>query len=84
MLKKNPLAFIASQIEAYLPESVRPLNDEAKNMVRQAISEKLAQFDLVPREEFAQQARLLAQAEARVAELERRMTELEANTPSAM
>ncbi|UJF23867.1 accessory factor UbiK family protein [Suttonella sp. R2A3] len=78
MLKKNPFAFIASQIEAHLPESVRPLNDEAKQMVRQTISEKLAQFDLVPREEFAQQERLLAQAEARVAELERRINELEA------
>lgn len=76
-MKKNPFAFIASQIEANLPEAIRPLNEEAKQMVRGAISEKLAQFDLVPREEFAQQERLLARAEKRVAELEARVAELE-------
>lgn len=77
MMKKNPFAFIASQIEANLPESLRPLSDEAKQMVRGVINEKLAQFDLVPREEFAQQERLLARAEQRVAELEARVAELE-------
>ena len=89
MMKKNPFAFIASQIEANLPESLRPLSDEAKQMVRGVVSEKLAQFDLVPREEFAQQERLLARAEKRVAELEARVAELEnqragaASSPSA-
>ncbi|MBV7433826.1 accessory factor UbiK family protein [Cardiobacteriaceae bacterium TAE3-ERU3] len=86
-MKKNPFAFIASQIEANLPESIRPMTDEAKQMVRGVISEKLAQFDLVPREEFAQQERLLARAEKRVAELEARVTELEnqrsGTTPSS-
>ena len=77
MMKKNPFAFIASQIEANLPESIRPLSDEAKQMVRGVISEKLAQFDLVPREEFAQQERLLTRAEKRVAEFEKRVAELE-------
>ena len=83
MMKKNPFAFIASQIEANLPESIRPLSDEAKQMVRGVISEKLAQFDLVPREEFAQQERLLARAEKRVAELEARVRELESQRAGA-
>lgn len=47
-------------------------------MVRNVISEKLAQFDLVPREEFEQQTHLLARAEQRVAALEARIATLEA------
>lgn len=76
-MKNNPFSFFRDQVEAHIPETLRPLNDEIKNTTRKIIHEKLAEFDLVPREEFEQQQRLLAQAEQRIAALEQQINALQ-------
>ncbi len=76
-MKSNPFSFIRSKVEDHIPEPLRPINDEIKSTTRKLIQEKLADLDLVPRQEFEQQQRLLAQAEQRIAALEKRIQELQ-------
>lgn len=76
-MKSNPLNFILDQIEARMPEVLRPLNAEVKKASRRLLQEQLQVFDLVPREVFEAQEARLAAAQRRLAELEARLDALE-------
>jgi BMFP domain-containing protein YqiC len=65
---------VSTRISELLATS--PARDLEKN-VRALLSSSLARFDLVPREEFEVQARVLARTREKLAALEAKIVELE-------
>ena len=76
-MKKDPFAFVLDHLETRLPDPLKPFHSQVKAFSRQLLQEKLDALDLVPRDEFEQQERLLEQAQRRVAQLEARVAALE-------
>ena len=70
---------IAARLASVLPPQVAPIREEVVANFRAVLQSQLAQLDLVPREEFEATRDMLVQARARLAELEQRLDQLEAN-----
>lgn len=77
-MKNNPFDFFLNQLENNLPEPLKPFQQEVKETAKRVISSKMSSFDLVSRAEFEAQAKRLADAEARAANLEARLAAIEA------
>lgn len=60
---------------------VRGLQHDLESNFRAVLRANLARLDLVARDEFTAQTRVLERTRARLEELERRIAELEARTP---
>lgn len=75
MLDAKFLEDLVSRISALLAQT--PAADIEKNL-RALLTAQLAKLDLVTREDFEVQKALLSRAQARLAELEKRLSELEA------
>lgn len=70
---------IGARLSAVLAAS--PARDVEKNL-HALLASLFERFDLVTRDDFEVQKRVLERARARITELERRLTELEARTGS--
>jgi ubiquinone biosynthesis accessory factor UbiK len=77
MLQNSVFEELSGKISALLAQS--PARDMEKNL-RALLSSFFARLDLVTREEFEVQARLLARSREKIAELEARVGELEKRT----
>jgi BMFP domain-containing protein YqiC len=77
MLQNSVFEELSGKISALLAQS--PARDMEKNL-RALLSGFFARLDLVTREEFEVQARLLARSREKIAELEARVGELEKRT----
>ena len=75
MLDPKLLENLSAQISAAL--AATPIADLEKNL-RAMLAASFARLDLVTREDFEVQKELLARAQSRLAALETRLTELEA------
>jgi BMFP domain-containing protein YqiC len=75
MAETSLLEDLSARISEFLAES--PAKDLEKNL-KALLSAAFARLDLATREEFEVQAEVLARARAKLAELERRVVELEA------
>lgn len=64
-----------------IPPGVRGLQNDLESNFRAVLRANLARLDLVARDEFTAQTRVLERTRARLEELERRVAELEARTP---
>lgn len=64
-----------------IPPGVRGLQQDLESNFRAVLRANLSRFDLVARDEFTTQTRVLERTRARLEELERRIAELEARTP---
>ncbi|MFM7708180.1 MAG: accessory factor UbiK family protein [Gammaproteobacteria bacterium] len=64
-----------------IPPGVRGLQQDLESNFRAVLRANLARLDLVARDEFTAQTRVLERTRARLEELERRIAELEARTP---
>lgn len=64
-----------------IPPGVRGLQHDLESNFRAVLRANLARLDLVARDEFTAQTRVLERTRARLEELERRVAELEARTP---
>ncbi|MFM7627750.1 MAG: accessory factor UbiK family protein [Gammaproteobacteria bacterium] len=64
-----------------IPPGVRGLQQDLESNFRAVLRANLARLDLVARDEFPAQTRVLERTRARLEELERRIAELEARTP---
>ena len=64
-----------------IPPGVRGLQHDLVSNFRAVLRANLARLDLVARDEFTAQSRVLERTRARLEELERRVAELEARTP---
>jgi BMFP domain-containing protein YqiC len=79
MANKNLLDEISDKVASLLPKAEAlgsEMKDEFNAKIQNAIKSSLESLDIVTREEFNAQASMLARAEARVADLEARVTEL--------
>jgi len=77
MTDRRILDELGARLDEVLRES--PAQDLAKNL-RALLTVFFDRFDLVPREDFEVQKKLLERAQARLAVLEARLAELEART----
>jgi hypothetical protein len=75
MAQTSLLEELSARISEFLAAS--PAKDLEKNL-RALLTAAFARLDLATREEFEVQARVLARAREKLAELERRVVELEA------
>ena len=77
MLQNNVFGELSDKISTLLAQS--PAKDLEKNL-RALLSATFTRLDLVTREEFEVQARLLARSREKIGALEARVTELEKRT----
>ncbi|MDE2150659.1 MAG: accessory factor UbiK family protein [Gammaproteobacteria bacterium] len=71
---------LAAQLARMLPASMRSLREELERNFRAVLRDNLDRLELVSRDRFDVQAALLARAQRRLAELEQRLSALEAQT----
>ncbi|HTY95206.1 MAG TPA: accessory factor UbiK family protein [Steroidobacteraceae bacterium] len=74
---------IARRLLASLPAAVRGAQADLENNFRAVLRSTLGRLDLVTREEFDAQTRVLERTRARLADLEARLKDLEQATRSA-
>jgi hypothetical protein len=65
-----------------VPPAVRGMQQDLESNFRAVLRANLARLDLVARDEFTAQSRVLERTRARLEELERRIAELESRLPS--
>lgn len=68
---------IIDRVLEALPDGLRELRGDAQKNLRAALHSALARMDLVTREEFDIQCKVLARTRARLEELERQVERLE-------
>jgi len=73
----NKIDALARRVAGALPPGVEQLRADVEQNVRVIVSDALRRMDLVSREEFDVQRKVLARLQQRVAELEERVRELE-------
>ncbi len=78
MLNPKTLDDLAKRLAEAVPTGVKDLQQDAEKAMRANLQAALAKLDLVTREEFDVQAKVLARTRAKVDELERLVADLEA------
>ena len=74
---------IARRLLESLPPAFRSMQQDLENNFRAVLRASLGKLDLVPRDEFDTQSRVLERTRARLEELEARLKALEARVPAA-
>ena len=69
---------IARRLSNAVPASARSVQDDLEKNLRAGVQSVLAKLDLVTREEFDVQAKLLARSRAKIDVLEKQVAQLEA------
>jgi BMFP domain-containing protein YqiC len=69
---------IARRLSNAVPASARSVQDDLEKNLRAGVQSVLAKLDLVTREEFDVQCKLLARSRAKIELLEKQVAELEA------
>ena len=69
---------IARRLSEAMPASARALQDDLEKNLRAAVQTAFARLDLVTREEFDVQCKLLARSRAKIELLEKQVADLEA------
>ena len=72
---------LARRLMESIPPGVRGLQQDLESNFRAVLRANLARLDLVARDEFTAQTRVLERTRARLEELERRLAELESRSP---
>lgn len=78
MLDPKQLDELARRFTNNLPSGLRDLHQEVEKNTRTALQSAFARMDLVTREEFDAQAKVLARTRARLEDMERQIEALEA------
>lgn len=78
MLDPKQLDEMARKFAQSLPSGVREFQQEMENNMRSTLQSMLSRLDLVTREEFDAQAKVLARTRAQLETLEARVVALEA------
>ena len=78
MINPAKIEEIAKQISSNMPQGVKNLADTFEAKTKQAIQNKLSEMDFVSREEFDIQSKVLIRTREKLAELEAKVTALEA------
>lgn len=78
MIDPKVLDDIASKLSDAIPQSVKHTGDEFAKQAKQILQGQLAKLDLVTREEFDAQTKVLQRTRLMLAELERKLADIEA------
>lgn len=73
---------LARRLFESLPPAARSLREDLESNFRAVLRANLARLDLVSRDEFTAQTRVLERARERLVQLEHRVAELEARLPA--
>ncbi|MFM4725277.1 accessory factor UbiK family protein [Aeromonas veronii] len=77
MIDPKKLEEIAKQVHNSLPPSIRSMGEEAEKKMRQVLQAQLGKLDLVSREEFDVQTKVLLRTREKLAALESKLAQLE-------
>ena len=78
MIDTKKIEEMARQIHNVLPPGLRNLGEEADRKIKQVLQAQLNKLDMVSREEFEVQTKVLLRTRERLVELENRLAQLEA------
>jgi len=78
MINAKKLEEIAQQVTDSIPPGLKNLANDFEDKTKTVIQRKLAELDVVSREEFDVQTQVLLKTRAQIAELEKKIGELEA------
>ncbi|GLX86204.1 hypothetical protein tloyanaT_24570 [Thalassotalea loyana] len=78
MINAKKLEEIAQQVTESIPPGLKNLANDFEDKTKTVIQRKLAELDVVSREEFDVQTQVLLKTRAQIAELEKKIGELEA------
>ena len=76
MLNPKKLEQIMQQFQDSLPQGIKDLGQDAEAKIKQTLQAQLAKLDIVTREEFDVQTRVLIRTREKLVELEKRVDEL--------
>lgn len=82
MIDTKKIEKLARQVRNALPQSIRNLGDDAEQKIRQVLQTQLTKLDLISRDEFDVQTQVLVRTREKLAQLEKRLSDLETNNPS--
>ncbi len=83
MIDQKTIDDLAQRLTASLPAGVREFHEEIEKNIRASLQAGFSRLDLVTREEFDAQAKVLARTRAQLEELNRRVAELEEGSGGA-
>ena len=78
MINAKKIEEIAKQVTEAIPPGLKNMANDFEEKTKTVLQRKLAQLDVVSREEFDVQTQVLIKSREKVAVLERQMAELEA------
>ncbi|MGA2655393.1 MAG: accessory factor UbiK family protein [Gammaproteobacteria bacterium] len=76
-MKCSALENLADKILSALPPGLVALSEDVQDILRDHLKEQLLKLDLIPKEEFDIQCAVLERTQAKLAELERTIFEIE-------
>ncbi len=79
MKKANLLKDLAAQLADVFPEHISSLKNDFEKNCRSILSKTFAKFDLVTREDFVTQTKVLARTRKKLEELEKKLAAIEAS-----
>lgn len=79
MFDSRILDDLAERLSDIIPQSVRDQKDEVQRKVREILLATFSKFDLVTREEFDAQVKVLARTRKKLDALEKQIAELESH-----
>ena len=77
MIDPKKIEEMARQVHNALPPGIRSLGEEADRKVRQVLQAQLNRLDMVSREEFDVQTKVLLRTREKLSELEAKLAQLE-------
>lgn len=77
MIDPKKLEEIAKQIHNAMPPSIKSVGEEVEKKIRQVLQSQLGKLDLVSREEFDVQTKVLLRTREKLATLEAKLEQLE-------
>ena len=80
MINAKKIEDIAKQVTDAMPPSLKNLASDIEDKTKTVLQRKLAQLDVVSREEFDVQTQVLLKTREKLAELEAKISELEGKT----
>jgi len=78
MINAKKIEEIAKQVSESIPPGLKSMANEFEDKAKIVLQSKLAQLDVVTREEFDVQTQVLIKTRAKLSELEAKFAELEA------
>lgn len=82
MINAKKIEEIAKQVTDAIPPGLKTMANDIEDKTKTVLQRKLSQLDVVTREEFDVQTQVLIKTRTKLAELEARLAELEADKDS--